>query len=187
MLLRKDEIQDRGFDADESAVMLHHKRGLGKILSDPSLSGGLLFLILSGALYMLFRLMMAIFNFKKVLVVLFPLLTSPYWGEGILNNIRFWSADPSDKDVVEYRILNLHRMTRHKNPALLDEVLESSLSADPRLGMWQVVYLGANYRKGKPEQKKKIEVWLKKVLEQYETFPFNFRYKIIESLFIFPL
>ncbi len=183
ILLRKDHIQDKGFNERQSTVLSRHKRGLGFMISSPSIIVSLLILILSGALFTLYRLMIFISYKQKWALLIFPIIMSPFWFHGLMSNINFWTNLNNETDPpYEIKILKYHKSARETNTELVNEILQGSISDDMRIGMWQVSNLGKSYPTNTPENKTKIESWLSKIIQDFDKFPFNFRYKIIEAV-----
>lgn len=182
VLKRKDFLQDVGVNQIQTDTNTHFKRGLGFLLSHPSYSLSLLFLLLSGALIVLFRLMILVGKANPWLMLAFPVLMSYYSIPGMIANIAFWTEEPGIESASnELRILALNELVLNPDCKKLQSVLKQDLAGDLRVAKWQVACMGTIYKSCSSDSKQKAVAWMKLILDHYHEFPFGFRYKIVEA------
>lgn len=182
VLKRKDLLQDVGLNEFQSKANNHFKGGLAFLLTHPNYSIPLLILILTGALVILFRLMLLTSLINPWLVLLLSLLMSVYWIPGLKNNVLFWTSEGGlESKSPELRILALNELSMNPLPKKLSQLLNEEMSDDLRIAKWQVSCMAAIYKNNTDHEKQKALRWIQKVLDQYHDYPFGFRYKLIEA------
>jgi len=182
LLLRKDEIQDEGYDYAQTKVLQRNKKALGKILSSPFTLGALLLVLLGGALIVLYHLLLFLLKLNPMLPSVIFMMVTPIWFPRLTSNCKFWTSlevqNPKAKELI---ILQLNQLYAKPNAAGLEQILTQPMSSDMRIAMWQVACMGKGYSKSSREVKVEIVRWMNTVMTNYANYPFNFRYKIIEA------